>query len=172
MKLKKIIIYTFAILAVIIALVLCSDFRIEKPQELVKELSFTAYEGYLLNTEITRYPVKAEVFNQNNSKINIGIAGQRNELHFGRLPVTAVSRKTIEFENKKNSYSKIYIKTYGDTADSMKAGKNTFIIEPETKRTIQIAFNASKTGNHSGELDIIAKIPKYRSINYIFSLMR
>ncbi len=127
------------------------------PAGIISEnMSFESSENIMFREEKTYYPLSGMVVKMENETIPLGIAGQTNEINFGRIPLKAYSRKYINVNS--NRPAKIEIHSFGNITEFMDFPEHIFVENEEKK--IRILFNGTEEGNFTGTLLIRNIIPK------------
>ncbi len=118
-------------------------------------LTFEFHENLMFRDERTSYPMKGRVVEMKNETIPLGIAGQTNELDFGRIILNSTSRKVINM----NSAETVKVEFYsaGNISD--------YIVMPEDffmrgGNEVKVTFNGTSLGNFTGTLMVRSVIPK------------
>ncbi len=137
-----------------------------KPKDFVKNRTYVYHSDLLFNYEITRYPSAAEIIplptDEENAKI--GFVVDPWNLNFGIIPANgSQSTRNIELTNLNDDPSRISFNVFGNILGLVSFSNNDFVLNRGEKVTIEVYFSSEKaeTGNYSGEIDVIARKPKY-----------
>lgn len=154
-----------------IAFMIISD-HVPEPKTFVTEQVVTRDDNMFFKRIIVRYPTRGNVttFNISEKKISVGIAPERDELNFGRVPEGVTIRKFINIQNNEDCTVKTFIRVYGDIRPLIKIRDEEIILEKNGQREVQIAFNATWVGAYTGEIDVIVKKPRYDMLKYLLPL--
>ncbi len=124
---------------------------------------------------VKTYPVKVEAVDLAdatvNSSVRIGVAGQTDELNFGRLPPGTSTRKIIEINNNEKNKAKAKIEISGNMEAFTRAEKNDEMILLPGKNEIKIECGPERKGNYSGEIKITVIYPKSSFFENLLYLM-
>ncbi|MEA3255769.1 MAG: hypothetical protein U9Q22_08055 [Candidatus Altiarchaeota archaeon] len=169
MKGKKIIkIAVIALVSILLILslglfILISLDKNPEPEEIIKETGFFHTESTLFLRDIVRYPLRANVtpLRIADNKIKVGVSIETDELNFGVVSENLTVRKFINLKNNDKVPVKMCIPSYGNIKPYILLSKNNFILKEGQALEVEIAFNATKVGIYSGELDVIAIKPKH-----------
>lgn len=134
-----------------------------EPEEIINEAGFFHTESTLFLRDIVRYPLRANVtpLRTTDSKIRVGVSIETDELNFGVVSENLTVRKFINLKNNGKVPVKICIPSYGNIKPYIITRKNNFILREGQALEVEIAFNATRIGLYSGELDVIAIKPKH-----------
>ncbi len=132
-------------------------------------------ENIFFKYSITTFPIKVEVKEvedlMSNDSVKIGIAGQRNELNFGRIPVGASTTKILEIKNNEKTSAKAKVEVFGPMS-SFTVGIDTEKLLPSSKKSeIKIKCEPLSTGNYTGELKVVIISPKSSSFEQLLKLV-
>ena len=122
--------------------------------------------------ETVRYPSSVEILekNQNRTGIFVGITGEPWNLNFGVLPRGIDERKFINLANHKEEIYKVEVIAYGNISPMISFDKNNFILHPNEEKKVEVFLNTSlstKTGNFTGEIDVVSKRLKYQFLTQV-----
>ena len=157
---KKVHLAAIIVSILIVALVLFSWvgylLSIEPEIKQVENVTRNSNENFFFREEVWSYPIMGYAINTSYENITLGIATDRDKLHFGRIPLNSSSRKQVDINVAKKAGVIFY-----------KAGNMTpyiimpqpFILEGETKK-ITLRFEANDQGNYTGTFVIRNIIPK------------
>lgn len=167
---KKKILLVLLVLLVILLGFLISEFS-STPKEFVTELTTSRSEDLFFTYEITKYPSYVEIVQYRpESDILIGVSVDPWDLNFGILSNVTRGRKYLILSNLEGENAKISLKSYGNISSMITFEKNDFIIHKNENMTITVfikPLDTTKPGNYTGEVDVIAKIPKYDFMYYL-----
>jgi hypothetical protein len=98
----------------------------------------------------------------NNGTITAGVSVDRDKLNFGRIQSNLSGiTKVLEIQYPFNVSSKICVMVQGDIKQFLETPNREFVMSSGEKREVQIRFSGSDIGNFTGEVDVLAKKPKY-----------
>ena len=169
MKGKKVIkIAAIALVSILLILslglfILISLDKNPEPEEIINESGFFHTESTLFLRDIVRYPLRANVtpLRIADSKIKVGVSVETDELNFGVVSENLTVRKFINLKNNDKVPVKMCMPSYGNIKQYVLLSKDNFILKEGQAVEVEIAFNATKVGLYSGELDVIAIKPKH-----------
>jgi len=157
--------FLFILVTIIILLILPSKIQIE-PKEIVENMTFITNSDLFFDYEVTKYPTKVEITSTKFLEEGglIGVVVDPWNLNFGIVPTGGSSvKRQIELFNTKEKAGKISFKVYGDISPLVSFSDNDFIIHENENLTVMIYLNTGNLiGNYSGEIDVVAKKPKYK----------
>lgn len=163
---RKDVIFALIIILVLGSLVLYSvysgpDFL--NKREYVEKITSEKWEDPFFMYSETVYPAFAQVVDKTyfgeNESVKIGIAGQTNELNFGRIPLGAGTRKIINVMNNEVKPVLVTVDVIGELKPFTKADK-TKILLSNGKKELIISCMPENTGNYSGEIKVRTVYPK------------
>lgn len=129
-------------------------------------------ESPFFKHSVVTYPAKVIAVDaldvMENDTIKIGVAGQTNELNFGRVPVGASTTKIIEIENNEKNPARLRINVKGKMEKFTFPEKNDIMLKPG-KNAVMIKCTPKEKGNYSGEIEVIISYPKDSFIAGIIS---
>ncbi|MBN2102345.1 MAG: hypothetical protein JW716_05745 [Candidatus Aenigmarchaeota archaeon] len=149
---------------------------IESPETSYTTFIKTEYsEDPLFSYAVSIFPIKVEVLNAEqlitNDSIKIGVAGQMNEMHFGRIPVGASTTKILEIENNEGTSAKAIVEVVGPMR-SFTAGLDIEkLLPPGEKSEIKIKCEPASSGNYTGEVIMTVISPKSSFSEQLLKLM-
>jgi len=109
-----------------------------------------------------KYETKVSIIDQNTSDIFLGITA--DNLEFGIIPLSAVSKRFINLTNDDEINYIILLKSTGNISPMVKFDNNNFILHKGENTTITVLLDssfASNPGNYTGEVSIISKRPRF-----------
>jgi len=160
MKNKIIIIFVIAFF--IFLLILLRE--PSESQDIVKDKLVLNYSNLLFNYKIIRYPSSVEITPSSEGNMNVEIVTDPWNLNFGGVPGNGSSiKRYIGITNLKEKYNKIKIKPYGNISLLVNFSKNDFTLKENESAVVEVGLytDTAKSGNYSGEIDVIIKVPKY-----------
>ncbi|HIE34562.1 MAG TPA: hypothetical protein EYP86_05425 [Candidatus Altiarchaeales archaeon] len=145
-----------------------------EPDNIVDKQGTLRYDTTLFKVYIVRYPVQGTIvpFTVENKTLKIGISADRDKLNFGVLPQTLSVRKFLNLKNREDSKARICVRTYGTIRDFVNITEDTFILEKEEYREVQLTFSGDRVGNYTGEIDVITKKMRYDFMEPLLPLTR
>lgn len=156
-----------AIAAIVLVLWMAVAYMAEPPKlsgAILEGPAFEQYENALFAYEINRYSSKAEVSNETDGNISVGVSTDPRYLDFGIIPTGgSFSKRSITLSNTKDDAVTMQLRAHGGIVPFIEFGKNDFMLEKGSV-PVSVIFRTAKdtqTGNYSGEIDIIARRPKY-----------
>lgn len=141
----------FVLLLIFTPFLLYDGVEVKEVENITTEFS----ENLMFREERWYYPMSGMVVEMENETIPIGVAGQKHELNFGRIPEQSSSTKIIEFGTGSPARVEFYS---GGNISSLIELPEKFYLRKESE--IKITFNGSRTGNFTGTLLIRNVIPK------------
>jgi len=156
----------FLILLTVLFLILISLQELPEPQDFVKERTFTNYSNLFFYYEITRYPSGVEVVSSTpiDENVTLGFVVDPWNLNFGIVPTNgSYVKRHIELTNLREIPTRINLKVYGNITPLVSFSENNFVLHENEKVTIDVYLftNNTEIGNYLGEVDVIAKKPRY-----------
>jgi hypothetical protein len=153
------------ILAIIVLAVIVFGYSLGgplEPKDFVSNKTYSNYSNVLYSYEILRYPSNVEIMNLDLRKENatLGFVTDSWNINFGSIPGNGTYvKRNVEFSNRKDSPSKIELRAYGNISSHVSFSQNDFILNPGDKVSVDIYLfsNSTKSGNYTGEIDVIAK---------------
>ena len=124
----------------------------------------TKYFNIILN----RIPLRAEVYDPENSDLNytIGLDISTDKLNFGTIPPNTPARKQLKMANDRNGPVKIIIEPQGNISKYISIESNNIILEPQMKKDIIVDFVGSEIkGFFEGELYVKIIVPPEDAYN-------
>ena len=149
---------------------------IEPPQTSYTTSIIRGYdEDPFFRYSINTFPIKVEALDADqmvfNDSVKIGVAGQMNEMHFGRLPISASTTKILEIENNEETTAKARIEVYGQMSAFTEAIDAGQLLPPHKKSEIRIKCKPPSAGNYTGELKMVIISPKSSFLEQLLKLM-
>jgi hypothetical protein len=147
---------------------------IPRPTDFVTDMQFNAYSNLFYTYEVVRYPTDVEVTanEPDQDRLGVGVVVDSWNLKFGSIPVGGSSTRFMELANLGQEDAKVILRAYGNVSRYVGFSRNNFILYPKDNVTIRIIFHpdpdADTTGNYTGEIDRIIKIPKYGFLYHIW----
>jgi len=148
----------------------------EHPEGEYTESIISEYkEDIFFRYSITRFPIRVEAMNTDelvtNDSVKIGVAGQVNEMHFGRIPIGASTTKILEINNNEKTWAKAFAEIKGPM-NSFTVGIDTEkMLAPGEKSEIKIKCEPTKSGNYTGEAVMTIISPKSGFFEQLLRLM-
>lgn len=113
-------------------------------------------ENFMFREEFWYYPMKGIVIEMENDSIPIGIAGQKYELNFGRIPLKSSTTKMIDMQSQ--GLVRVRLLSDGNITPYITMPEKIYL--KGDSKEIRIVFNGTKIGNFTGTLMIQNTIPK------------
>ena len=137
-----------------------------EPKEFVKNMTFSNHSDLFYNYEINKYPSSVEIRLPKPEKENItlGFVIDPWNLNFGIVPANgSYVKRSIELANVKGGATRISFNVFGDIIPLVSFSDNDFILNRGERVTIDVYLFTKnmKPGNYSGEIDVVARKPKY-----------
>ena len=140
-----------------------------EPKEFVENRTFVEYSDLFFDYEITRYPSSVEIVPilAEEESVLIGFVVDPWNLNFGIVPTNgSSSRRSVEVTNLNEMPARISFNVFGNILPLVSFSNNSFILYKNEKMTIDVKLStANEVGNYSGEIDVIARRPKYDFIH-------
>lgn len=123
-------------------------------------------ENIFFEKHIIRVPAKGAIIPRivdNNGTITAGVSVDSDRLDFGRIQsnlsgITRLVNITYPFNT---GSVKICVMSQGDIQKFLETPNREFVMSSGEKREVAIRFSGSAIGNFTGEVDVLAKKPKY-----------
>lgn len=124
-------------------------------------------ENIFFEKNIIRIPAQGAIIpprvENNNGTITAGVSVDSDRLNFGRIQsnlsgITRLMNITYPF---RTGSVKICVMVQGDIKQFLETPDREFIMSSGEKKEVQIRFSGSAIGNFTGEVDVLAKKPKY-----------
>jgi hypothetical protein len=164
MKKKIMIILLIILLFFLISLIF---YEPKVKTNFVKNLTVEKTEDLFFVYETVMYPSNVEIIKlgKDRSNISVGITGEPWNLNFGFVPIGVESRRFINLANYKEEKYKVEIQAYGNISPIISFDKNNFVLNKGDELKITVLLNSTlstKTGNFTGEIDIVSKGAKFQ----------
>lgn len=165
-------IFGLALVLLVLIMIAYASIGPTEPANYVNNKTYSNFSNLIYSYEILRYPSSVEIvdFDKLKENMTLGFATDSWNINFGSIPGngTFVERK-VEFSNKKDSPTKVDLKSYGNITPLIHFSQSSFILEPGEKVSVGIYLFSNNTdfGNYSGEVDVIVK----KAIYNFFPLM-
>jgi len=132
----------------------------------VENMTVEKTEDLFFVYETVMYPSNVQIIRlKNKSNITVGITGDPWNINFGLIPIGVESRRFVNLANYKNENYKVKINVYGNISPMISFDKNNFIMHKGDELKLTVLLNSTvsaKTGNFTGEIDIISKSVKFQ----------
>lgn len=151
-----------ALLVLIAIMIGYSSMGPSEPTEFVSNKTYSNFSNLFYTYEILRYPSNVEIMDIGNLKENVtlGFVTDPWNINFGVIPGNGTYvMRNIEFTNKKEGQSKVYLTAYGNISPHIYFSQSTLTLETGEKASVDIYMfsNNTEPGNYSGEVDVIVK---------------
>jgi hypothetical protein len=141
-----------------------------EPRELVNDKTVSNYSNLLFDYKILRYPTSVEIVSISEENINLGIVTDPWNIRFGSVPGNgSYVKRFISIKSSNSNYSKIRLKAYGNITPLVNFSKNDFALNGNESSAVEVALytDSAELGNYTGEIDVIAKTPKYEFLKIL-----
>jgi hypothetical protein len=123
-------------------------------------------ENIFFEKNIIRVPAKGVIILpiiDNNGTITAGVSVDSDKLDFGRIQsnLSGITKSLDIAYPFRTGSVKICVIAQGDIKQFLETPNREFIMSSGEKKEVQIRFSGSMIGNFTGEVDVLAKKPKY-----------
>lgn len=136
-----------------------------EPKAFVEKQELAVHENALFKYTITKYPSVAGVSNASGENLSVGLAAETSSLNFGIVPTGgSYSTKRVTVANTNEIPVMVSMKAYGTVAQFVEFSMSRFMLKKDESAKVDIIFRTKKdtaTGDYSGEIDVIARQPRY-----------
>ncbi len=158
MKHRSIILAAALTILVVLAGLLYPLLPAQPMGEQVDAIETRQDDTLLFTQSVTHYPLEAYVVpppQVGNESLPIGIAGETDRIHFGRIPVNASTKKFLSVNA--STRSRLTLRAAGNISDALAFSRTVYV---EGLDEIRIAFAPSSPGNYTGVLTVKSLVPK------------
>lgn len=156
------------IAGLVVILVFSSIFSFgpSEPRDFVKNMTLTNHSDLFYDYEIRKYPSSVEIRLPEPQKENVtlGFVIDPWNLNFGIIPTNgSYVKRNIELANVKGGATRISFNVFGNIIPLVSFSDNDFILNRGERVTIDVYLFTKNVapGNYSGEIDVVARKPKY-----------